>query len=134
MSKKLVEIVRKESFSSAHRLYNENWSEEKNLEIYDKCTNCHGHNYTLYVTVRGEIDSDTGMVMNLNELKEIMLTHAVNKLDHKNIDVDIPEFKAMQSTAENLTYQIWQWLKPHLIGLYEVKLQETENNFTVYRA
>ena len=133
MNNKEILITRRESFSSAHRLYSEEYSLEENKKIYDKCINCHGHNYVLFVTVKGNINPKTGMLMNLNDLKEIMLQYAINKIDHQYLNEDIKEFKHLPPTAENLTWIIWDWLKPHLPNLYEIKLEETENNYTVFR-
>ncbi len=132
-SKRIGEITRKEIFSTAHKLYTEELSPEENWQLYNKCSNCHGHNYTISVTIKGEVDPVTGMVMNLNELKDIMMKNAIDKVDHKYLNEDVEIFKEIIPTAENIVWVIWQWLKPHLPNLYEIKLQETENNITIYR-
>ena len=133
MSKYTSYITRKQSLCIAHKLYNPNFSHEKNLEIYDKCTNCHGHNFNLFVTVKSEIDPETGMVMNFKELKRIVREHVYDKMDHKYLNEDIAEFKTIMPTAENIAVVIWQWLLPELPNLVEIRLEETDNNSTIYR-
>jgi len=133
MSDKIVYITRKESLCIAHKLYNHELSHEENLAIYDKCTNCHGHNFNLYVTVKAPIDPLTGMVMNFKELKRIVRENVYDIMDHKYLNEDVEEFKTLMPTAENVAYVIWQWLSPKIKGLYEVKLEETDNNSTIYR-
>ncbi len=127
-------ITRKESLCIAHRLYNPNFSHQKNLEIYEKCTNCHGHNFNLFVTIKAKIDKETGMVMNFKDLKQIIRKEVYDKMDHKYLNEDIDEFKgSLMPTAENIAVVIWRWLKPKLPNLYEIRLEETENNATIYR-
>jgi len=134
VKKHISYITRKESLSIAHKLYNPNFSHEKNLQIYDKCTNCHGHNFTLFVTIKDYIDEETGMVMNFKELKSIVRKEVYDKIDHKYLNEDIEEFKDnLMPTAENMAMVIWQWLTPKLPNLFEVKLEETDNNSTIYR-
>lgn len=134
MSKKrYAYIVRKETFATAHRLCVNEWSDEKNLEVYSKCTNNHGHNYKLYVTIKSEVDPVSGMVMNFSEVKRIIRENVVNKLDHKLMNDDVEEFKNMCPTTENVAYVIWEWLKPDIPDLVEVKIEETENNTVIYR-
>lgn len=113
-------------------------SDKENREVFGKCNhiNGHGHNYTVEVSVRGPVDRKTGMVMNLTELKAIMHDCIMNPLDHKNIDRDVPYFKKIPSTAENIAVFIWDQIreklhKPEL--LYEVKLFETDKNFVLYQ-
>merc|ERR1711934_239660 len=137
MSAPVAVITRRERFSACHRLHSPDLSDEENREIYGKCNNAngHGHNYVVYVSLKGAIDARTGMVMNLVELKEAIKVSVLEKLDHKNIDKDVPDFQGV-STAENIAVYIWKQLKdtlrcPEL--LYEVKLEETENNSVLYR-
>jgi 6-pyruvoyltetrahydropterin/6-carboxytetrahydropterin synthase len=128
-------LTRRETFSSAHRLHSPHLSDEENRALFGKCNsaNGHGHNYVLEVSVRGAIDQN-GLVMNLTKLKEIIHERVIAKVDHKHLDLDVPEFKNNCSTAENIAVVIWGWLKPVLGDLlYEVKLHETENNVAVYR-
>lgn len=139
-------ITRIIHFSSAHRLHSHGKSVEENKEIYGKCNNehYHGHNYKTFVTLRGEIDHDTGMIMNLTQLKSL-LQGVIEKLDHANLDLDVEFFKSnpryffkylIFSTAENLTVYIWKELQkvmpdPNL--LYEIKVEETVNNSASYK-
>eukprot|EP00275_Glaucocystis_incrassata_P001891 EC124242.1.p1 GENE.EC124242.1~~EC124242.1.p1 ORF type:complete len:143 (+),score=10.91 EC124242.1:154-582(+) len=133
----IVSIIRREHFSACHRLHNPALSDEDNLRIYGKCNNPngHGHNYVVEVTVRGPVDPKTGMVMNLVDLKEAMNTTIMKTMDHKHLDKDVPAFKNMVSTTENVCIVIWQSLAPLLPKgpLYEVKVHETENNVAYYR-
>jgi 6-pyruvoyltetrahydropterin/6-carboxytetrahydropterin synthase len=134
----VVYLTRKEHFNAAHKLYNTAWSEEKNREIFGKCANAnwHGHNYDLYVTVKGEPAADTGFIINVHDLSRIIREVILERLDHKNLNVDvdfIPE--GMQPSTENLAMLIWQQLESHLpkhCMLHCVKLQETENIFAEY--
>lgn len=131
-------LTRKESISSCHRLHSENLTEEENKRIYGKCNNYwgHGHNYTVKVTVRGPVDPATGMVMNLTDLKIYMKKVLMDQLDHKNLDKDVPYFRNVVSTTENLAIYIFNELKqlmPNPELLYEVKIYETDNNIVIYR-
>mgnify|MGYP003507263320 CR=1 FL=1 len=111
-------------------------SDEENLEVFGKCNNEHGHNYTVEVRIRGHVDTKTGMVMNLVDLKAIIERCIMKPLDHKNIDVDVPYFKTVPSTTENLAVFIYDSLKKALPKpelLYEIKLYETDKNSVVYR-
>ena len=129
-------LTRRATFSASHRLHSVNLSKEKNIELFGKCNNPngHGHNYILKVTVKGTIDEKTGMVMNLSDLKKMVEENVVSKLDHKNLNLDVPEFKDLNPTAENIAIVIWNLLKPKLKNsLYEIKLVESENNSVVYR-
>ncbi|NNC95146.1 MAG: 6-carboxytetrahydropterin synthase [Chitinophagales bacterium] len=131
----MVYLTRKEHFNAAHRLYNEDWSESKNLEVYGKCANAnwHGHNYDLFVTVKGEPD-ESGFLMNAHHLSKILKKEIVDVLDHKNMNMDVPFLKDVQPTSENLVKIIWQKIQPHLLNckLHCVKLVETENIFVEY--
>jgi len=138
MSTPIVTITRKESFSSSHRLHSKQLSDEANGVLFGKCNNLngHGHNYTVEVSIRGPVDRTTGMVMNLTELKEIMNDCIMKPMDHKNIDQDVPYFKTVPSTAENIAVFIWDSLSAHLTKpelLFEVKLCETDKNYVTYR-
>ncbi|XP_053662097.1 6-pyruvoyl tetrahydrobiopterin synthase [Anopheles marshallii] len=137
-SRPQVYLTRKECFSACHRLHSPFLSEEVNRQVYGKCNNPngHGHNYTVEVTVRGPVDSKTGMVMNITDLKEYMEQAIMKKLDHLNLDKDVPYFKNLASTTENVAIFIWDSLKlimdkPEL--LYEIKIYETDKNSVIYR-
>ncbi|XP_043498601.1 6-pyruvoyl tetrahydrobiopterin synthase [Polistes fuscatus] len=138
MAQPIAYLTRKESISSCHRLHSHQLSEEENREIYGKCNNFwgHGHNYTVEVTVRGPLDPKTGMVMNISDLKVYMKNVLMDRLDHKNLDKDVPYFKNVVSTTENLAIYIYNELKKELPNpdlLYEVKIHETDNNIVYYR-
>ncbi|MCO6483931.1 MAG: 6-carboxytetrahydropterin synthase [Flavobacteriales bacterium] len=133
-----VHITRRERFSAAHRLGRPEWSAEKNLETFGKCSNpnWHGHNYELWVTVKGETDKKTGFVINLSALSRVMHEHVIDLVDHKNLDLDVPFMNGLISTTENLAVAIWRQLEKPVaaIGgkLLRVKIQETENNSVEY--
>jgi 6-pyruvoyltetrahydropterin/6-carboxytetrahydropterin synthase len=130
-------ITRRLTFSAAHRLHSAKLSPEENRRVFGKCNlpNGHGHNYTLEVTVAGPIDATTGMVFNLTDLKDVMTDVIEHDIDHKNLNMDVPAFKTLNPTAENIAAVLWDLLekrlKPGLLN--EVKLIETENNFVSYR-
>ncbi len=134
----MIYITRRERFNSAHKLFREEWSNEENLEVFGKCSNpnWHGHNYELYVTVKGEIDPETGFVIDLKVLKQIILTHVTDKLDHKNINLDVDFMKGKMASTEVLALEIYNQLKPSIEALgaqmHKIKLCETENNFVEY--
>lgn len=136
MSKKAY-VTRRMTFSAGHRLHSEALSPEENASVYGKCNNPngHGHNFTVEVTVLGEIDERTGMVYNLRDLKRVMTEVIENGLDHKNLNLDVPSLKGVIPTAENLAAAIWESLARRLPPglLHEVKLVETENNHVTYR-
>tara|TARA_B100000767_G_C19546889_1_gene443243 strand:+ start:97 stop:525 length:429 start_codon:yes stop_codon:yes gene_type:complete len=131
-------VIRKESFNSAHRLNNPNLSEKENERLYGKCNypNYHGHNYELEVHVTGEIDPLTGYVIDLKVLSEIIKSEVTYKFDHKNLNLDIPEFKELNPTAENIVYVIYSSIRAKLDNKYDLKivLHETEKNSVVYPA
>ena len=131
-----IAIFRKAHFNAAHRLYNPEWSYEKNWEVFGLCTspNFHGHNYDLEVKVVGEIDPVTGMVINLKDLKTIIKEQIEDRFDHKNLNLDTEEFKELNPTAENICIVIWNILNDHLDDKYEitVRLYETPRNFVEY--
>jgi 6-pyruvoyltetrahydropterin/6-carboxytetrahydropterin synthase len=134
----MIYITRKERFNAAHKLYREEWTDEQNLEIFGKCSNpnWHGHNYELFVTVKGEINPETGFVIDLKELKRIITINVTDVLDHRNINVDVAFMKGKMASTEVLAVTIFEVLKPHIDGegaiLHSVKLFETENNFVEY--
>jgi 6-pyruvoyltetrahydropterin/6-carboxytetrahydropterin synthase len=134
----MIFITRKEHFSAAHKLVIKDWSEEKNEEIFGKCANpnWHGHNYTVFVTVKGEPNAQTGFLENLRLISELINKHVVEKMDHKNVNLDVDFMQGIMPTTENITIAIWNQLQPHInelsCELHCVKLQETENNFAEY--
>jgi len=134
----MIYITRKEHFCAAHKLFREDWSDKKNEEFFGKCSNpnWHGHNYTLFVTVKGEPDPETGFLINLSRISETIKTHVTEKLDHKNLNLDVDFMKEFMASTENLAIRIWEQLQPHIdklnCNLHSVKLQETENNYVEY--
>lgn len=130
-------VTRREVFSAAHRLYNPKFSDEENARIFGKCSNpnWHGHNYTLEVVVSGEINPETGYVIDIKMLKEIILKNIINKVDHKNLNLDTDFMNGIIPTAENIAAAVWRELVNKIPGgkLYSVKLYETENNYFEYR-
>lgn len=134
----MVYITRRERFNAAHRMYNANWSDEQNMEVYGKCSNpnWHGHNYTLYVTVCGHINPATGYLMNLKTLSRIIRETIIEPLDHRNMNVEVPFMQGKVASSEMLIVSIWQVLQPLLVPegaeLHRIKLEETENNFVEY--
>ncbi|WP_313385353.1 6-carboxytetrahydropterin synthase [Chishuiella sp.] len=131
-----VTVNRKAHFNAAHRLFNQNWSKEKNFEVFGKCSypNYHGHNYELIVAVKGEVDPETGFVMNLDELRKIIEVEVEDYLDHKNLNVDIEEFKNINPSAENIVILVWNKIRAKLSKELELKvtLYETPRNFVEY--
>jgi 6-pyruvoyltetrahydropterin/6-carboxytetrahydropterin synthase len=133
-----VHITRRERFSASHRLARAEWSDAKNLEVFGKCSNPngHGHNYELWVTVKGEQDPETSFVTDLSRLSRIIKERVIDHLDHKNIDVDVPFMRGRLSSTENLAVAIWEQLEKPVrelgCALHCVKVQETENNTVEY--
>ena len=131
-----VTVHRKAHFNAAHRLYRKDWSFEKNDEIFGKCNNpnYHGHNYDLIVSVTGEIDKDTGYVVDMKVLKDIIKSEVEDAFDHKNLNVEVPEFKDLNPTAENIVVVIYNKIKPKLNADFdlEITLYETPRNFVTY--
>src|SRR5690606_2281167 len=123
-------------FNAAHRLYRKDWDDEKNFEVFGKCSNpnFHGHNYELEVGVSGPVDPETGFVMNLKELARILKEEVENPFDHKNLNIEVPEFKDLNPTVENIAVVIWKKLRKRIDSKYRitVKLYETPRNFAVY--
>ena len=133
----MIFITRKIEFSAGHRLFNPNFSDEQNKATFGLCNNPngHGHNYVLEVTLSGEVCSDTGMVFDLKELKKLIQREIIDKVDHKNLNVDVDYLKGMIPTAENLAIKFWEILEPKINKgrLHEIKLYESERNYVVYR-
>ena len=131
-----VTVHRKAHFNAAHRLHNPSWSSERNADVFGKCNNpnYHGHNYELTVSVRGEIDPDTGYVIDMKVLKQLIRTHVEDVFDHKNLNLDTEDFKNLNPTAENIAVVIWNKLRAHLDPSLEltIRLHETERNFVDY--
>jgi 6-pyruvoyltetrahydropterin/6-carboxytetrahydropterin synthase len=131
-------LTRRERFCAAHRMFREEWSDEKNLQVFGKCSNpnWHGHNYVLWVTVKGELSPDNGFVMNINILKKVILEKVIEKVDHKNINLDVDFMKGKIATTENLAIAVWNELKIPVeeagAVLHCVKIEETENNYIEY--
>ena len=135
---KTVYIIRKEHFNAAHKLSRNDWSDEKNEEIFGKCANknWHGHNFNLIVTVKGVPNPETGFVINLKDLSQIIKTEVVDIFDHKNLNLDVACMKDILPSIENIVIKIWEILEqPILIAggnLAKIRLEETENNFVEY--
>lgn len=134
----MVYITRRMEFSASHRLYNPTWHPARNEEVYGKCNNPngHGHNYVLEVTVRGPVDPETGMVMDLKVLKEILDREIIEKVDHKHLNYDVDFMRGIIPTAENMAGRFWEiisGLLPKSCQLCEVKVYESANNIAFYR-
>ncbi len=131
-----VTVCRKAHFNAAHRLYRPDWSDEKNQNIFGKCNNpyFHGHNYELIVHVKGEIDTETGFVMDMKVLKDLIKKEIEDEFDHKNLNLQVEEFKNLNPTAENIAVVIWDKLRPHIDVNKELKvtLYETPRNYVIY--
>jgi 6-pyruvoyltetrahydropterin/6-carboxytetrahydropterin synthase len=133
----MVYLTRVEHFNAAHKLYNPNWSKEQNEQVFGKCSNenWHGHNYELYVTVKGRPSADTGFVFDVKELSRIINQYVIEHIDHKNLNVDVPFMKDQLCSTENLAIAIWQQLQPQLpagVQLHGIKLYETPRIFVEY--
>lgn len=134
----MIYLTRRERFNAAHRLYRADWSEEKNLEIFGKCSNpnWHGHNYVLYVTVKGELNPALGYVVDLKLLSQIIQEHIIEKMDHKNLNLEVEFMNGRMASTEQIAMAIWEELKPHIqslgVELHSIRLEETENNFVEY--
>ncbi|MAO10713.1 MAG: 6-pyruvoyl tetrahydrobiopterin synthase [Flavobacteriaceae bacterium] len=129
-------IFRKAHFNAAHRLFVKEWSDEKNREFFGKCSNpnYHGHNYELEVGLTGELDPKTGYLIDLDFLKKIIKEEVEDRFDHKNLNVEVEEFKGLNPTVENIAIVIWKKLRARLDSKFEIsiKLYETPRNFVVY--
>lgn len=136
MENRRVAVFRKEHFNAAHRLHNPTWSDEKNTRVYGKCNNpnYHGHNYDLIVKVVGEVDPETGYVIDLKELSDLIQAEVTDRFDHKNLNLDTDEFRDLNPSAENIAMVIYDRLRPHLRPELDltIRLHETERNFVEY--
>jgi 6-pyruvoyltetrahydropterin/6-carboxytetrahydropterin synthase len=134
----MIYITRKEHFNAAHKLYKEEWSDEKNKEVFGKCANpnWHGHNYSLFVTVKGEANPQTGFVTDLKLLSKLIREEVTEQLDHKNINMDVSWMKGKMASTEILAIEIWNRLLTPInelgCSLHAIKLFETENNYVEY--
>jgi 6-pyruvoyltetrahydropterin/6-carboxytetrahydropterin synthase len=135
----MICITRKEHFNAAHKLWREDWTDERNQEIFGKCanTNWHGHNFDLYVTVKGTPNPDTGFVIDLKFLSKLIKEKVIEKLDHKNLNMDVDFMRGKMASTENLAIEIWKILEPEInifgnCKLYKLKLYETERNYVEY--
>jgi 6-pyruvoyltetrahydropterin/6-carboxytetrahydropterin synthase len=135
---KRISVYRKEHFNAAHRLYNPAWDDARNLEVFGKCSypNYHGHNYEIVVKLTGVPDPETGFVMDLKVLGDLVKKEVIAKFDHKNLNLDTPYFKNLNPTAENICLVIYEILRPliHPDLDLQVRLYETERNFVEYPA
>lgn len=135
---KTVYITRRETFNAAHKLWRPEWSDEKNQEVFGKCSNhnWHGHNFQLYITVKGVPHPETGFVMNLKVLSVLIREHIIEALDHKNLNLDVPFLTGIMASTENMAIAVWDILDPlvqqHGGEMAKIKLIETENNFVEY--
>jgi 6-pyruvoyltetrahydropterin/6-carboxytetrahydropterin synthase len=134
----MIYLTRRERFSAAHRLHKPGLSDQENLELYGPCANpsWHGHNYVLWVTIRGEISRETGYVADLKEISRILRERVIDKVDHRNLNLEVDFMKDTIASTENLAVGIWNQIEPAIAGLgvtlHSVKLQETENNAVEY--
>ncbi len=134
----VIEITRRERFNAAHRLFKSDFDDAENLKVFGKCSNpnWHGHNYVLYVTVRGEVNPDTGFVVNLSWLSALIRDRIIEKADHRNLNLEVEFMQGRIPTAENIAISIWDELylpvKEAGADLYKIQLEETENNYVEY--
>jgi 6-pyruvoyltetrahydropterin/6-carboxytetrahydropterin synthase len=133
----MVYLTRLEHFNAAHKLFNPNWSKEKNEEMFGICANenWHGHNFELFVTIKGRVNPDTGFLFDVKKLSRLMKMHVVEKLDHKNLNMDVDFMRGKMCSTENLAVEIWKQLEPHLpegVLLHCVKLYETPRIYVEY--
>jgi len=133
----MVYLTRAEHFNAAHKLYNPSWSKEKNDEVFGKCANdnWHGHNYELFVTVKGEPDPDTGFLVDAKKLSTTINQHVIEKLDHRNLNLDVDFMQGKMCSSENLVIEIWNQLQPNLpanVQLHCIKLYETPRIYVEY--
>jgi len=134
---KKVYLTRRETFAAAHRLFKPELSDEENFNLFGKCSNpnWHGHNYTLEVTVIGDVDPETGFVLDIKKLKNLIHEYVISKVDHKNLNIDTEFMSGLIPTSENITIAIWNQLEDKIRGgkLFSIKLYETENNYFEYK-
>jgi 6-pyruvoyltetrahydropterin/6-carboxytetrahydropterin synthase len=132
----IVTVCRKAHFNATHRLHNPNWSDDKNEMVFGKCNNenYHGHNYDLIVKVTGPVDPETGYVIDLKILNDIIRQYIVERYDHKNLYLDMPDFKDLNPSAENIVIKIWHLLRDHIDAKFDLSIQlfETERNYVEY--
>ena len=135
---KTVYVTRRERFNAAHKLWNPQWDEATNLKTFGKCANpnWHGHNYDLFVTVKGEPEEDTGYCIDLKYMSDIIEEHVLSKMDHRNLNLDVPFLEGKMTSCEVVVIAIWEQLEPFLTNgkhqLHSIKLYETENNIVEY--
>ncbi|OGT95574.1 MAG: 6-pyruvoyl tetrahydrobiopterin synthase [Gemmatimonadetes bacterium GWC2_71_9] len=131
-----VVVTRRTHFNAAHRLHNRSLSDAENARLFGPCANpnYHGHNYNLDVSVAGDVDPRTGYVIDIKTLKDLVATHVLGKLDHRNLNLDVPEFRELNPTAENIVVTCWRWLAPVIPRgrLVKLVLWETERNLVEY--
>ncbi len=136
MANNRVAVYRREHFNAAHKLYNAAWSEEKNREVFGLCANknFHGHNYELEIKVVGEVDAETGYVMDLKILSDLVKAEVLDRFDHKNLNLDVQYFKSLNPTAENIVIVIYNLLRKQIDEKLDlqVRLYETQRNFVEY--
>lgn len=134
----MIYITRRERFNAAHRLFRPDFSDEKNMEVFGKCSNpnWHGHNYDLFVTIKGKINPETGFLVNLKDLSKIINKKVIIKLDHKNINIEVDFMKGKYASTENLAVGIWEQLADEIkhigVELHCIKVYESENNYVEY--
>lgn len=135
---KIVYVTRRERFNAAHRLFNPAWDDATNNEVFGKCANVnwHGHNYDLFVTVKGAPKGETGFCIDLKILSDLITTLVIDKLDHRNLNLDVDFMEGIMTSTENLAIRIWEQLESPIVSngckLHAVKLYETENNYVEY--
>ena len=132
----MVYLTRVEHFNAAHKLYNPNWSREKNEEVFGLCANdnWHGHNYEIYVTVKGDPNPETGFIIDVRQLSLLIKEHVLDKIDHRNLNVDDDFMQGKMCSTENLVVEIWKQLEKHIVGgkLHQIRLYETPRIFVDY--
>jgi 6-pyruvoyltetrahydropterin/6-carboxytetrahydropterin synthase len=134
----MIHITRRERFNAAHKLYNKAWTEAENEAVFGKCANAnwHGHNFELFVTVKGEVNPETAFVVNLKDLSKVIREQIIDRVDHRNLNVDVDFMQNIMPSTENLAMAIWRELEPAVVGmgaqLHCIKLVETENNYVEY--
>ncbi len=134
----MIFITRRERFNAAHRLFRDDFTDKQNMDVFGKCSNpnWHGHNYELFITVRGDINEQTGFLVNLKLLSDIIRKHVISKLDHKNINIEVDFMQGKLASTENLAVGIWNELNWHIsnigVELHCVKVTESENNYVEY--
>ncbi len=134
----MIYLTRREKFSAAHRMYKKEWSDSKNPEVFGDCSNpnWHGHNFILFVSVKGNINSETGYLVNLKTLGSIIRENVIQKIDHKNMNLEVDFMNGKVASSENLAVSIWEVLDPKVkmlgVELHKIKIEETENNFIEY--